>query len=39
MKLLFGGIQVTCLSQIHSFDLFFELECSKDDNSNIQLEI
>ncbi len=39
LKLLFGGVQVTSLSQIHSCDLVFEVECSKNDNSNIQLEI
>ncbi len=36
LKLFFGGVQVTCLTQIHSSDLIFELECSKYGKSNIQ---
>ncbi len=39
LKLFFRGIQITSISQIHMSHLVFELECSKDGNSNIQLEI
>ncbi len=39
LKLFLRGVQVTSLSQIHKSDLVFELECSKNGNSNIQLEI
>ncbi len=39
LKLFFRGIQVTSLSQIHRSDFFFELECSKNGNSNIHLAI
>ncbi len=39
LKLFFMGVQVTFQIQIHMSDLVFELECSKDGNSNIQLEI
>ncbi len=36
LKLIFRYVQVTCLSQIHRSDLVFELECSKNINSNMQ---
>ncbi len=39
LKLFSRGVQVTYLSQIHKTDLLFELECSKNSNSDIQLEI
>ncbi len=39
LKLFFRGVHVTYPSEIHRSDLVFGLECSKDDNSNIQLEI
>ncbi len=39
LKLFFRAVQVTSLSQIYSFDIIFELECSKICNSYIQLEI
>ncbi len=39
LKLFFRGVQVTFQIQIHKSDLDFGLECSKDGNSNIQLEI
>ncbi len=38
LKLFFRGVQVTSLSQIHKSGLVFVLECSKNGNSNIQLE-
>ncbi len=38
LKIFFRGVQVTCQSQIHRSDLVFEPQCSKDGNSNVQLE-
>ncbi len=39
LKLFLRTVQVTFHSQIHKSDLVFKLQCSKDGNSNIQLEI
>ncbi len=40
LKLFLRDFQVTCISQIHrSIIFFFEPQCSKDGNSNIQLDI
>ncbi len=39
VKLFFIGVQVSSLRQIHRSDLVFELECSKNGNSNIHIEI
>ncbi len=39
LQLFFRGVQVTFRSQIHKSHLIFGLECSKGDNSNIQLGI
>ncbi len=39
LKLFLRGVQVTHLIEIHMSDLIFELECSKNVNSNFHLVI